>query len=93
MSAEAQASWASLAAHLRADSPIAVLEQFERQLKEMLTRELTAAPDGVRIRALASFQRELGFLLKYKSCRAAMSSCVISMRGARSTGATRFSHG
>ena len=67
VSAEAPASWASLAAQLRADSPIAVLEQFERQLKEMLTRELTAPPDGGRLRALASFQQELGFLLKYKS--------------------------
>lgn len=67
MSAEAPASWASLAEQLRTDSPIAVLEQFERQLKEMLTLELKASSDGARIRALASFQRELGFLLKYKS--------------------------
>jgi len=67
VSAEAPASWTSLAEQLRTDSPIAVLEQFERQLKEMLTRELQASSDGARIRALASFQRELGFLLKYKS--------------------------
>ena len=67
MSAEAPASWALLARQLRADAPIAVLEQFERQLKEMLTQELAASPDGARIRALASFQRDLGFLLKYKS--------------------------
>jgi hypothetical protein len=67
VNAEAPASWASLAAQLRADSPIAVLEQFEQQLKEMLTRELTAPPDGNRLRALATFQQELGFLLKYKS--------------------------
>src|SRR5262249_43707393 len=33
----------------------------------MLTHELTASPDGARIRALASFQRDLGFLLKYKT--------------------------
>ena len=67
MSAEAPAPWASLADQLRADSPIAVLEQLERQLKEELTRELAAPPDGPRIRALASFQKDLGFLLKYKS--------------------------
>src|SRR5882672_5982402 len=66
VTAEAPAPWASLAKQLRADSPIAVLEQFERQLKEVLARELTAPPDGARIRALASFQRDLGFLLKYK---------------------------
>ena len=53
MSAEAPASWASLAVQLRTDSPIGVLEQFERQLKETLTKELTAPPDGGRIRALA----------------------------------------
>jgi mannose-6-phosphate isomerase-like protein (cupin superfamily) len=67
VTADAPASWTSLARQLRTDSPIAVLEQFERQLKEMLTQELTATPDGGRIRALASFQRDLGFLLKYKS--------------------------
>jgi mannose-6-phosphate isomerase-like protein (cupin superfamily) len=67
VSAEAPASWVSLAEQLRADSPLPVLEQFERKLKEMLTRELKASPDGARIRALASFQRDLGFLLKYKS--------------------------
>ena len=67
MTAEAPAPWASLVKQLRADSPIAVLEEFERQLKEVLTRELTAPPDGARIRALASFQKDLGFLLKYKS--------------------------
>jgi hypothetical protein len=67
VTADAPASWTSLARQLRADSPIAVIEQFERRLKEMLTRELTAPPDGARIRALASFQRDLGFLLKYKS--------------------------
>src|SRR5262249_50425572 len=50
-----------------ADSPIAVLEQFERQLKAMLSLELQVPLDGARVRALASFQRDLGFLLKYKS--------------------------
>jgi hypothetical protein len=67
VSAEAPVPWAALAEQLRADSPIAVLEQFERQLKEVLTRELSARPGGERIRALASFQKDLGFLLKYKS--------------------------
>jgi mannose-6-phosphate isomerase-like protein (cupin superfamily) len=61
------APWASLVDALRADSPIAVLEQSERQLKEILSRELAGPLDGPRIRALASFQRDLGFLLKYKS--------------------------
>jgi len=67
VSAEATAPWASLTKQLRSDSPIAVLEQFEYRLKEVLTGELAAAPDGERIRALAAFQRDLGFLLKYKS--------------------------
>jgi mannose-6-phosphate isomerase-like protein (cupin superfamily) len=67
VSADTPAPWASLVDALRADSPIAVLEQSERQLKEILTRELAAPLDGPRIRALASFQRDLGFLLKYKS--------------------------
>jgi len=67
VSADTPAPWASLVDALRAESPIAVLEQSERQLKEILTRELAAPPEGPRIRALASFQRDLGFLLKYKS--------------------------
>jgi len=67
VSADTPAPWASLVDAVRADSPIAVLEQFERQLKVILARELAARPDGPRIRALASFQRDLGFLLKYKS--------------------------
>jgi hypothetical protein len=67
VSADTLAPWAPLADALRADSPIAVLEDAERRLKEILTRELAAELDGPRIRALASFQRDLGFLLKYKS--------------------------
>ena len=67
MSADTLAPWAPLLDALRTDSPIAVLEAAERQLKEILTRELAAELDGPRIRALASFQRDLGFLLKYKS--------------------------
>jgi len=66
VSADTPAPWASLVDALRADSPIAVLENAERQLKDILTRELAAELDGPRIRALASFQRDLGFLLKYK---------------------------
>ena len=57
---------AALAEQLRADSPIDVLERVERRLKALLGRELAAPLDGGRIRELASFQRELGFLLKYK---------------------------
>jgi len=65
--ADTPAPWAPLVDALRADSPIAVLEASERKLKEVLGRELAEALDGPRIRALASFQRDLGFLLKYKS--------------------------
>src|SRR6266853_2342518 len=57
----------SLVEHLRADSPIAVLEQFERKLKELLSVELAAPITGDRMREVASFQAHLGFLLKYKS--------------------------
>lgn len=64
---ETPALWASLVGALRTDAPIAVLEQSERKLKDMLRLELAAPLDGPRIRALASFQQELGFLLKYKS--------------------------
>ena len=67
VSADTPAPWASLVDALRTDSPIAVLEQSERQLKRILHRELAAPLDGPRIRALASFQQDLGFLLKYKS--------------------------
>jgi hypothetical protein len=58
---------ASLVEHLRADSPIDVLEQFERKLKELLSVELAAPITGDRMREVASFQAHLGFLLKYKS--------------------------
>jgi len=58
---------ASLIGQLRADSPIDVLEQAERQLKAHLQRELGAPLDGSRMRELASYQQQLGFLLKYKS--------------------------
>jgi hypothetical protein len=61
------APWAPLIDALRADAPIAVLEQSERQLKQILARELAAAADGPHIRSLAAFQQTVGFLLKYKS--------------------------
>lgn len=67
MSPDAAAPWAPLVDALRAESPIAVLEESERELKRILTRELAAPLDGPRIRSLASFQQNLGFLLKYKS--------------------------
>jgi mannose-6-phosphate isomerase-like protein (cupin superfamily) len=67
VSHDAPAPWAPLIQALRADSPIAVLEQSERQLKEILRSELAAPLDGLRIRALAAFQQDVGFLLKYKS--------------------------
>ncbi len=67
MSADTPAPWAPLLGALRADSPIAVLEAAEDELKQVLTRELAQPLDGPRIRALAEFQQRLGFLLKYKS--------------------------
>jgi hypothetical protein len=61
------AALATLVERLRADSPIAVLEDAERQLKSVLERELAAPLDGAGIRELAVVQQRLGFLLKYKS--------------------------
>ncbi len=60
-------SLAALVERLRADSPIDVLEGFERQLKDRLRVELAAPLTGHRMRELASIQQKLGFLLKYKS--------------------------
>ncbi len=57
----------ALIGHLRADSPIEVLERYERILKDLLSIDLASALDGNGIRELASIQRDLGFLLKYKS--------------------------
>jgi hypothetical protein len=57
----------ALVEQLRAESPIDVLESFERQLKERLRVELAAPLTGRRMRELASIQQTLGFLLKYKS--------------------------
>ena len=67
MIADTPAPWASLVDALRTDSPIAILEASERQLKQVLGRELARPLDGAQIRSLAAFQQELGFLLKYKS--------------------------
>jgi mannose-6-phosphate isomerase-like protein (cupin superfamily) len=67
VSVDTPAQWAPLVAALRADAPIAVLEASERELKDLLARELAAPLDGGRIRALAALQQEIGFLLKYKS--------------------------
>lgn len=67
MDTHTPAPWASLVDALRADSPIAVLEASEKELKQILQRELARPLDGARIRSLASFQQDLGFLLKYKS--------------------------
>ena len=64
---QASAALAALVEPLRADSPIAVLEDAERTLKSVLQRELAAPLDGAGIRELASLQQRLGFLLKYKS--------------------------
>jgi hypothetical protein len=61
------AALATLVEQLRTDSPIAVLEGAERQLKSILQQELAASPDGPALRELASLQQRLGFLLKYKS--------------------------
>ena len=56
-----------LASRLREDLPIDVLERDEAILKDVLRAEFSAPLDGARVRALAEFQRDLGFLLKYKS--------------------------
>jgi mannose-6-phosphate isomerase-like protein (cupin superfamily) len=67
VSSDTPAPWSALVDALRTDSPIAVLEARERELKQILARELAGPLDGPAIRALAAFQQELGFLLKYKS--------------------------
>jgi mannose-6-phosphate isomerase-like protein (cupin superfamily) len=67
VTSDAPAPWATLADALRADSPIAILERAERQLKQVLARELAAPALGPHIRSLAAFQQSVGFLLKYKS--------------------------
>jgi hypothetical protein len=56
-----------LAERLRADLAIDVLERYEEILKAVLREQLTSPLGGAGMRALAAFQRDLGFLLKYKS--------------------------
>lgn len=56
-----------LARHLSQDLPIEVLERFERILKAVLRKRLRSRLTGKEARELAIFQKELGFLLKYKS--------------------------
>lgn len=56
-----------LAARLRADLPIDALERLERELKDQLAVRLARPVGGADARELALFQRDLGFLLKYKS--------------------------
>jgi quercetin dioxygenase-like cupin family protein len=56
-----------LIAALRADSSIDVLERLERQLKHALRSAFGSPMSGDEIRAVAAFQQQVGFLLKYKS--------------------------
>ena len=67
MEPETPETLSAIAEQLRTDSPIDVLERVEHTLKERLKRELAAPLDGRRMRELASFQQNVGFLLKYKS--------------------------
>jgi mannose-6-phosphate isomerase-like protein (cupin superfamily) len=53
--------------YLRVDRPIEAIERFEDLLKLLLTADLSAPCTGRKARKLAMAQRELGFLLKYKS--------------------------
>ena len=64
---DASAALASLVEQLRADSPIAVLEQSERAAQGDFSSGSWRAARRPALRALASFQQGLGFLLKYKS--------------------------
>lgn len=56
-----------LAGHLSSELPIEVLERFERLLKAALRRGLRGPVSGEAARAVASFQKEIGLLCKYKS--------------------------
>lgn len=56
-----------LVAPLRADSAIGVLEGLEGQLKQALAEAFRSPMTGDEIRAVAAFQQQVGFLLKYKS--------------------------
>jgi len=61
------ASFAALSDNLRADLPIARLEQYERVLKDLLAARMTSGLSGEEMRQVARFQQSVGFLLKYKS--------------------------
>lgn len=56
-----------LAEHLSQDLPIEILERFEGVLKTVLRTNLNSVLTGETARQLALFQKNLGFLLKYKS--------------------------
>jgi hypothetical protein len=55
-----------LLAPLRADHPIAATERIESVLKAVLAREFVGDPSGAVAREIAAFQKDLGFILKYK---------------------------
>ena len=56
-----------LLAPLRTDHPIAATERLEAVLKAALAKEFARGPSGEAAREIAAFQRDLGFILKYKS--------------------------
>ena len=56
-----------LAGHLTADAPIEVAERFEAIAKSVLLDRLRGGVSGPEARRVAAFQREVGFLFKYKS--------------------------
>ena len=56
-----------LAEHLSKDLPIEMLERFESVLKAILRSNLNSVLPSETARQLALFQKNLGFLLKYKS--------------------------
>ena len=62
-----QLPWASLVDALRTDSPIAVLERQNGSSSRFSSESWLSRWTALRIRSLASFQQDLGFLLKYKS--------------------------
>ncbi len=56
-----------LAKHLTQDLQIEILERFEDILKSILRTKMGGALSGDTARQLACFQKDLGFLFKYKS--------------------------
>src|ERR1022692_761778 len=56
-----------LQTRLKRDQPIEELERAEEILKALIATLLSKGPDGSIARRLAAFQKDLGFLLKYKS--------------------------